>query len=74
MNQVWIIVYPGGDMTKLTLALAWDYEFDEYCRASRKEWSYEQEDEAIRYGRDLAKENRLEAVGKLYSQEDKFLD
>jgi hypothetical protein len=57
--QRWIIVYPAGDRSKLTVALAWSYEEDEYDMASRRSWAYDEESEAIEYAADLAKRNNL---------------
>lgn len=72
MSQVWIVIKTRNNA--LDLALAWTYEFDDYRRVSRRFWDYEDKDEAIVYGRELAKKNGLEVEGDLYRNEDEFLD
>lgn len=74
MSQVWILVFPRSDMTKLDLALAWDYEFRDYCIASRKQWQYEDKDEAIAYGVELASKHNLQCVGDLFEYQEHYLD
>ncbi|MCK9446545.1 hypothetical protein M0Q50_06740 [bacterium] len=59
-DEVFFIVYPRGDKTKLSVAsLSYDclYEKNEYSVASRKE--FDDEIEATEYCRKLAKENNL---------------
>lgn len=73
MSQQWIIVFPRGDKSKLDLALAWDYEFDQYDRASRHSWTYEDKETARCYGLKLLNEHpTISGVGDLRG--DSFLD
>jgi hypothetical protein len=74
MSQVWIVVFPRSDKTKLDLVLAWDYEFRDYCIASRKTWPYEGKDEAIAYGVELADKHNLQCVGDLFEHQEHYLD
>lgn len=74
MSQQWIIIYPKGNKTKLDMALAFFWEFGDWSRASRQVFECENREEAKEYGRQLAKEHGLEAVGELYDKEDDFLD
>lgn len=70
--QNYIIIFTENKR-KLTLALAWDYEYSDYQRASRKSFTVEDMDKAIEYMQELAKDNQLEIASK-YSQETDFLD
>jgi hypothetical protein len=71
--QRWIIVFvPGSTKTIIRLALAWDYEFIEYTRASRHDWGYEDRVSAARYAKQLAKDNGLSFNSD--DPEDNFLD
>lgn len=74
MSQVWILVFPRSDKTKLDLALAWDYELRDYCIASRKQWPYEEKEAAITYGVALADNHDLQCVGDLFQHQDHYLD
>lgn len=56
----WIIVYPGGDLTRLAVAEmcdALDYEENDYRIASRKRFRVESD--AVTYCKQLAKDNDL---------------
>jgi len=58
--MTYFIIFPGGDRSKLSVAeLSNDmlYEKSEYAVASRQEF-YEN-DEAVKYAKELAKENNL---------------
>lgn len=55
--QRWRIVYPRGDKSKLSIALVFDYEEDDYALASRN--SYDSEDEAYEYMKELAENHGL---------------
>lgn len=68
MSQVWILVFPRSDKTKLDLALAWDYELRDYCIA------YEEKEAAITYGVALADNHDLQCVGDLFQHQDHYLD
>jgi len=73
MNQQWIIVFPQGRKGEIDLALAWDYEFHEYQRASRHSWLYDDKESAIEYGRSLIdKHLHIRGVGELAAED--FLD
>lgn len=64
MSQLWHIIYPQGDRTKLTVSLVWDYERDEYDLASDE--CFVDQGEA----KDLARQ--LAARYGLRLDEDKF--
>jgi hypothetical protein len=74
-----IIVYPRGDKTRLSFGICFDYEEDEYSIASRRRFSYpDQQKEALEYGLQLAKENNLEIdcsnLDNEYNKESNYLD
>ena len=69
----WIVIYPRGDRTKISVAEIFrssSYEKDEYDLASRRELA--SEIEAAAYGRSLAKIHGLAFAGK--SHTDGILD
>lgn len=71
-EEVYFVVYPGGDRTKLSLGcLSYSclYEKDEYDLASRQD--FYDEDEAIKYGKELANMNNLDFV---YESDNAYLD
>ncbi|QBQ74484.1 hypothetical protein BcepSauron_104 [Burkholderia phage BcepSauron] len=57
--QQWILIYSRKDPKILYLVLAWSYEFDDYSRASRNVWEYEDLDAAKAYAYDLADQHGL---------------
>lgn len=64
MIETYFIIYPYGDKTKLSVTSLNQYmyyEKDEYAVASRREW--DNEEEAIVYAKQLAKEHGLQYVG-----------
>ena len=73
MSQYIRIVYPKGDRTKLALAIAWDYEEDDYSLASRRRFDVDTEqDVAWEYAQELADKHGLEIVDSRHLH--KFLD
>lgn len=70
--QRYIIVYPKGDKSKLSIALSWDYEEKEYAIASRR-W-FNRQNDAIIYAKDLAKENNKLYNGPNVDNEPDYLD
>lgn len=72
--QRWIIVHPSGDETLLGMRLAFDYEYDDWKRASRNDWEYDDKEFARQYGRDLAKRHGLKMDDSLKVAEDFYLD
>lgn len=67
----YFIIYPSGDRSKLSIVELDDcmrYELSDYAVASRKEF-YENE-EAVEYAKQLAKENDLQYEG----DNDGYLD
>lgn len=59
-TEVFFIVYPGGDKSRLSIASVYShcmYEKSDYALASRMDF-YEEE-EALKYCRKLARENNL---------------
>ncbi len=72
--QRWIIIYIE-DRTTLSLALAWDYQLNEYLRASRESFDHDNKKEATEYLMRLAKDHNLKADTDLDTlQELLFLD
>lgn len=70
-ERIYIIIFPSGDKTKLSttyLTSCTYYEKNDYAVASRHEFT--DEDEAINYCKQLAKENNLIYDG----DDDGFLD
>jgi hypothetical protein len=55
------IVFPRGDKTKLAFGIGFDYERDDWCLASRTDFSYDEQgtEEALKYGRALAQRHNL---------------
>lgn len=72
--QRWILVHPAGDETKISLVLAFDYEYKDYKRCSRKDWDYDDRQSALEYGRELAIAHSLEKTDNLKCPEDFYLD
>jgi len=67
----YFVIFPSDDRSKLEileLAECSAYKIMDYARASRKD--FDDEDEAISYGKQLAKENNLQFVGS----SDGYLD
>lgn len=64
------VIFPKGDLSKLSIAEIWDYQKDEWKIASRK--IFQVRSEAVAYARDLAKTNQLEFEGN--EPEDFYLD
>jgi hypothetical protein len=72
--QDYRVIYPGGDRTKLKVALVFDYEEDEYALASRRKFDQETEEDAAHdYAKDLARENGLTFVDERRGHHD-YLD
>lgn len=65
--MAYIIIYPSGDRSQLNVVWASDYEYDEYDRASRKDFVHEKD--AREYARQLAQEH-----GKTLKGDPDFLD
>jgi hypothetical protein len=69
--MAFFIIYPSGDKSKLgviELSEHMKYELSDYAVASRKEFS--ENEEAIEYAKQLAKENNLQYEG----DNDGYLD
>jgi hypothetical protein len=56
----YIIIYPGGDKTKLYVTSCFSYEKDEYDIASRRTFREGDEEELISYTKSLAEKHGLE--------------
>lgn len=57
------VVYYGGDKKRISTAMMFSYEENDYALASRRIFQLEEEAAAKAYARELAKENGLEYVG-----------
>lgn len=59
MSSTYIVIYPAGDRSRLSIAEIWDgLEIDQYDLASRHK--FRDEDEARKYCIDLAKQHGLQ--------------
>jgi hypothetical protein len=67
--MIYIIVYMPTNHSNICVAQCWDYEVDDYSRASRKQ--FHNEEEAIEYGRELALKHNLTFVD---DDDNVFLD
>lgn len=74
MSQRWILVFPAGDRTRLSMALAFDYEEKDFLKASRKSWDWGDKDFAVAYGIKLADKHNLIKDNTLLQQEEVYLD
>jgi len=57
--QTWRIIYPGGDRSKLDMALVFWYEESDWDLASQRQFSYEEEESCREYMVELAQRNNL---------------
>jgi hypothetical protein len=72
-DEIYFVIFPGGDRTKIDYAGLSGYmlyEKNDYAVASRKEF-YDEED-CIKYAKDLAIKNNLSYVGN--HSNDGYLD
>lgn len=60
MQRIFII-FPKGDKSKLAFGVDWDYNRDDWCLASRQDFSYDEDgiEQALKYGRELANKHNL---------------
>lgn len=61
--QTWRIIYPGGDRTRLSMALVFDYEENDWDLASQRRFQFEEESECREYMIELAHKNDLRYDG-----------
>lgn len=64
----YIICYPKGDKSRISIAQGDDCDVYDYCLASRKLYDEDQLEEAKEYAKELAKNNGLKYEG--YNDDD----
>lgn len=72
MSRKWMVVYPAGNYNFLTISHVLDYEKNQYCLASLKE--FEEEVDAAIYAQKLSKANNIPLEDDPYSRILRILD